>query len=191
MTAIWAENLLNLQNLDMEIRNLKIRLNMLPKEAEVIQQKIAAAESAVKKLRSRKAAHELEYKQNEDSIAELNEKITKLQEQSDLVKKNTEYQAMLGSIAMLKKSISDIETRQLELMELIEQDASDIRTAVANAKPQVAGYKAEMAELAELNNDIKRRGRELLAQRPELRKLVDAEVLPRYEQILQQLRKAD
>ena len=41
---------------------------------------------------------------------------------AELVKKNTEYQAMLGSIAMLKKSISDLETSQLELMEMLEKD---------------------------------------------------------------------
>ena len=37
MTAIWAENLLNLQKLDLEIRNLKLRLTILPKEAEELQ----------------------------------------------------------------------------------------------------------------------------------------------------------
>ena len=34
MTAVWAKNLLNLQELDLEVRNLKLRLNIIPKEVE-------------------------------------------------------------------------------------------------------------------------------------------------------------
>ena len=135
--------------------------------------------------KAKKAEHELACKKNEDEIAELNSKIEKLRQQSDLVKKNTEYQAMLGSIAMLQKSISDLETTQLELMEMLEKDKSNIRSAMENVKPLTAPLREELSELAELANDVKRRGRELLAKRPELRSMVDGEILPRYEQILQ------
>ncbi|MBE6366614.1 MAG: hypothetical protein E7052_01730 [Lentisphaerae bacterium] len=184
MSAIWAENLLKLQELDMEIRNLKLRLTMLPKEAEKIQKQIASVESGVRSAREKRAQHELELKQTESQIAELNDKAGKLQEQSALVKKNSEYQAMLGSIAMLKKSISELETRQIELMDMLEKDTLLIRKAEADAKPQTAGLRQEIAELNELASDIKRRGRELLAKRPEVRSMVDSEILPRYEQIL-------
>ena len=185
MAVSWVEKLLALQDLDMEIRKLKLRLTMIPKEAEKLQQQIAVIENKVKLARSVKAEHELQIKKNENEIAELNGKIEKLQAQSELVKKNTEYQAMLGSIAMLKKSIGDLETSQLELMETIEQDNEAIRKALAAVKPESAPLREELSELAELVNDVKRRGRELLAKRPELRSMVDGEVLPRYEQILQ------
>ena len=185
MAANWVEKLLNLQNLDMEIKNLKLRLTMIPKEGEKLQKEIASIENKVKVLRAKKAEHELEYKKNESEIADLNGKIDKLQTQSDLVKKTTEYQAMLGSIAMLKKSISELETAQLELMDKLTEDDAKIATAIKNVKPQTAPLKEELNELAELASDVKRRGRELLAKRPELRSLVDAEILPRYEQILQ------
>lgn len=185
MAVSWVEKLLALQDLDMEIKKLKLRLTMLPKEAENLQKELAAIEGKVKAARSVKAEHELQLKKNENEIAELNSKIEKLQAQSELVKKNTEYQAMLGSIAMLKKSISDLETSQLELMEQLEKDNNSIRAAMAAVKPESTPLREELTELAELANDIKRRGRELVAQRPALRSMVDGEVLPRYEQILQ------
>jgi len=78
MSAIWAENLLKLQELDMEIRNLKLRLTMLPKEAEKIQKQIASVESGVRSAREKRAQHELELKQTESQIAELNDKAGKL-----------------------------------------------------------------------------------------------------------------
>lgn len=185
MKAVWAENLLKLQELDLEIRNLKLRLTILPKEAEDLQKKIAAVENKARKAKEVKAAHERELKQTEAEIAELDEKVKKLQSQSDLVKKNSEYQAMLGSIAMLKKSISDLESKQLELMDTLEVDQSAIVKALQQVKPETAGFREELAELAELASDIKKRGRELVAKRPELRSMIDSEVLPRYEQILQ------
>lgn len=185
MSAVWVKNLLKLQELDLEIRNLKLRLTMIPKEAENLKQEIAKIEGKVKIAKEKKAAHELQLKQNEAEIADLNDKIGKLQTQSALVKKNTEYQAMLGSIAMLKKSISDLESKQLELMDLLTADDQAIYAAAAAVKPETAGLRAELKELAELYNDIKARGRELVAKRPELRSMVDSEILPRYEQILQ------
>ena len=185
MTAVWVKNLLNLQALDLEIRNLKLRLTMIPKEAEKLQQEIAEIESKVRIAKEKKAAHELQLKKAEAEIAEINDKIGKLQTQSALVKKNTEYQAMLGTIAMLKKSISELESQQLELMDTLAGDDKAIYAAAAAVKPETAPLREELAELAELVNDVKRRGRELLAKRPELRSMVDSEVLPRYEQILQ------
>ena len=183
MTAVWAKNLLNLQELDLEVRNLKLRLNIIPKEVENLQQQIAAIESKVKNAKAAKAAHELQLQQTESEIAELNDKIGKLQTQSAMVKKNTEYQAMLGSIAMLKKSVSDLESRQLELMDTLTADDQAIRAAAAAVKPETAPLREEIKEFAELVNDIKARGRALLAKRPELRSMVDASILPRYEQI--------
>ena len=184
MAAVWVKNLLNLQALDLEIRNLKLRLTMIPKEAENLQKEIAKIESKVKIAKDKKANHELQLKQTESEIAELNDKVGKLQTQSALVKKNTDYQAMLGSIAMLKKSISDLESKQLELMDTIAADDKAIYAAAAAVKPETAPLREEIKELAELFNDVKARGRELLAKRPELRSMVDAEILPRYEQIL-------
>lgn len=185
MSAYWVQNLLKLQDLDMEIRNLKLRLTMIPKEAEKLQQEIAKIEGKVKIAKEKKAAHDRELKQTEAEIAELNDKIGKLQTQSALVKKNTEYQAMLGSIAMLKNSISDLESKQLELMDTLAADDQAIRQAISDVKPETAGLREELKELAELFSDVKKRGRELLNQRPDLRSMVDSEILPRYEQILQ------
>ena len=59
MSAVWVKNLLKLQELDLEIRNLKLRLTMIPKEAENLKQEIAKIEGKVKIAKEKKAAHEL------------------------------------------------------------------------------------------------------------------------------------
>ncbi len=185
MIALWAQHLLKLQELDLEIRNLKLRLTMIPKEIEKLQKQIAVIEGKVTAAKKLKAVHEQALQSCESTIADLQDKIAKLDAQSNLVKKNSEYQSMLGTIAMHKKAISDEETRQLELMEQLENDSAAIRKAMAAVAPETAGFRAEIVELNELTRDVKRRGRELLAKRPELRDAVDPSILPRYEQILQ------
>ena len=184
MAAIWVQNLLKLQNLDLEIRNLKLRMTMIPKEADAIKKQVAAIEAKVKAAKELRQNHERELKQNESDSAALAEKVRKLEQQSGLVKKNTEYQAMMDSIAMLKNAISDHETRSLELMDLIEEDAGKIRAAEASAKLESAGLREEYEELRTLYREVQLRIRELEKQRPDLRNGVDSEVLPRYEQIL-------
>ena len=85
---------------------------------------------------------------------------------------------------MLKKSSSELESKQIELMDILADDDKAIYAAVTAVKPETAPLRSELKELAELVNDIKARGRELLAKRPELRSMTDSEILPRYEQIL-------
>ena len=168
----------------MEIRNLRLRMTMIPKEAAAIKEKIAVIESRVKAAREQRQSHEMELKRSEAEAAELAAKIRKLEQQSGLVKKNTEYQTMMDTIAMLKKAIGDHETRSLELMDLIEEDAGKIRAAEASAKLESAGLREEYEELRSLYRDVQLRIRELEKERPALRECIDSEVLPRYEMIL-------
>ncbi len=184
MTAIWAENLLKLQELDLEIRNLKLRLIMIPKETVAVKDRIAAIEAEVKNARDARQTHERELKQNEAEAQGLADKITKLEQQSALVKKNSEYQAMLASIAMLKDSISTLETRALELMDMIDADGAAIREAEQSAKTVSAGLRDELEELQFLSADVQKRISELDSGRGGLRNMVDSELLSRYEMIL-------
>ena len=98
-------SLLALQELDLKLRNLEARLKMLPKEMKSLIVKrdellagTAAAADKVRKI-------ELAIKDTEGKIAGIEEENRKLQQQSSLVKKNTEYQAMLAAIENNKKKV--------------------------------------------------------------------------------------
>ena len=101
-------SLLRLQELDLKIRNLEARLKMLPKEMKNLIAKrdelLAVTAAAADKVRQ----IELAIKAAEGEIAKLEEENKRLQQQSSLVKKNTEYQAMLAAIENNKKKISQI-----------------------------------------------------------------------------------
>ena len=102
--------LLTLQEADMRRKGMESRLALLPKEMDAIiarRDKLsaenAAALEAVKK-------EELAIKKCESEIEQLSEKSRKLQQQSALVKKNNEYQAMMAEIADNKDKISSSKT---------------------------------------------------------------------------------
>ena len=120
MPARWVQALLEVQATDLRIRDLETRMSLLPGELTKLKEKrdkvaagTAAAADAARKI-------ERAIKANESEIARLTEESKKLQQQSAMVKKNTEYQAMLNTIALNKNKIGDLEGKVLELMDQFE-----------------------------------------------------------------------
>lgn len=184
MAARWAEALLKLQTIDLRIRELETRLALLPKEMETLKGKrdaavaeVAAAANAAKKI-------ELNRKSVESEIEKLNGENKKLQQQSSMVKKNTEYQAMLGTIALNNKKIGELESRELELMDEFEAAKKAYRKLRQNNEAAVNAIRAEFDELVAFAGDLKKEIAQLKAERPADVRGVDAETLARYNRLL-------
>ena len=184
MAARWAEALLKLQTIDLRIRELETRLALLPKEMETLKGKrdaavaeVAAAANAAKKI-------ELNRKSVESEIEKLNGENKKLQQQSSMVKKNTEYQAMLGTIALNNKKIGELESRELELMDEFEEAKKAYRKLRQNNEAAVNAIRAEFDELVAFAGDLKKEITQLKAERPADVRGVDAETLARYNRLL-------
>ena len=90
MPAKWVQSLLKLQANDLRIRDLEQRIKLLPSEMNALKAKrdqlVASTAAAAE------AAHkvEREIKSAESEIARLTDESRKLQQQSAMVKKNTE-----------------------------------------------------------------------------------------------------
>jgi len=83
--------MLALQELDMRIRNLKLRLSMLPVEKEKLSSENVREQEAMKEAKTKMQKTELEIKQLEAAIQKENSEILRFQGQSIMVKKNEEY----------------------------------------------------------------------------------------------------
>ncbi len=184
MTAKWAELLLLLQNVDLKIRELKKRLALLPAERKRLTEKLESLqhdrEEASKQLKS----IELAIKNAESEIASHQQAVTKLQQQSAMVKKNSEYQAMLSQIAALKIKIGDLESTILEKYD--EQEAAKLKVQAVNTEVDSAmrSTRAEIAELDEFAVEIKKDIEEKTAEREKLSAGVEKTLLSRYNQLL-------
>lgn len=184
MAARWAEALLKLQTIDLRIRELETRLALLPKEMETLKGKRDAAVAEVATAANAAKEIELNRKSVESEIEKLNGENKKLQQQSSMVKKNTEYQAMLGTIALNNKKIGELESRELELMDEFEEAKKAYRKLRQNNEAAVNAIRAEFDELVAFAGDLKKEIAQLKAERPADVRGVDAETLARYNRLL-------
>ncbi|MDD5597096.1 MAG: hypothetical protein PHV82_04075 [Victivallaceae bacterium] len=181
----WIENLLALQKVDMRIINLHLRLKMIPGEIAKLKQKIESAETNIAEAKSSMQKTGLEIKQTESAITELNKKIEHLQQQSSLVKKNTEYQAMLIQIDNLKAKISEHETAELILFDQDEANKEKFKELEKAFGAEKGGIEEEITELIELESEIKAEIKQLMKTRQPLEARIDSAILPQYKRLLQ------
>lgn len=184
MAARWAEALLKLQRVDLKIRELEARLALLPKEMTELKNKRDAAVVEVNAAASAAKKIELERKGVESEIEKLNAENKRLQQQSAMVKKNTEYQAMLGTIALNEKKVGDLESRELELMDRFEEARKAYRKIRQDNEAAVNAIRAEFDELVAFAGDLKKEIAQLKEERPADIRGVDGETLARYNRLL-------
>ena len=166
--------LLALQSQDMRMRDLKLRQISIPKELDKIIARrdslnaaTAAAADKVKKM-------ELAIKAREGEIQTLNAESTKLQQQSALVKKNNEYQALLGAIEEeLLIKFDELEVIKAEAERIRRTNAAELRAARQEFEELLGFSKTCEAEVAKL-----------IKERPALLSGIPADLLSRYERLL-------
>ena len=181
MAAKWVEALLALQTVDQKIQDLEQRMTLLPKEMASLKAKRDAAVAATHAAAQDARRIEAEIKNGEAEIARLREESRKLQQQSALVKKNTEYQAMLSTIALNEKHIGEIESRILVLMDDFEAGKARYRKIKSDNDAVTRMAREEFEELVAFAGEVKERIARLRAERPALTAKVDSDTLLRYE----------
>lgn len=185
MAARWAKSLLELQTVDLRIRELEARLALLPKEMGELKDKRDAAVAAVAAAATAAKKIEQERKSLESEIEALNDENKRLQQQSAMVKKNNEYQAMLGTIALNQKKVGDLESRVLERMDAFEAAKKTYREIKQENETAVNALRTEFEELVSFAADLKKEVAELKAGRSEENiRGVDRDTLSRYRQLL-------
>ena len=177
-------SLLALQELDLKLRDMESRLKLLPKEMQALIGKrdalLANTAAAAEKVRQ----VELSIKSVEGEIAQLEEENRKLQQQSALVKKNTEYQAMLAAVENNKKKISEFEEKDLLLFDELEQARQNARKTKENNTHTIANIKSEFDELFAFSKEVEAEIARLKAERPNRLSGIDPDTMSRYTRLL-------
>lgn len=120
------ELLMKLQDLDYDLGELERSKEYIPDMIENLRKEIADTEQ--KRLATREALTRatLEVKDIELQVLEKQERLKKLQEKMMAIKTNKEYDALISEIDQLKEAISNLETRDVELMEMSENYQKEI-----------------------------------------------------------------
>jgi predicted nucleic acid-binding Zn-ribbon protein len=184
MTDPDLEALLILQEADLRRKGMEKRLELLPKEMDAIIARRDQLNASTAQAADLLKKEELAVKKCEAEIARLNEESQKLQQQSALVKKNNEYQAMLGQIADNKRKVGLLEEELLEKFDKVaelKENAEKVKRANAL---ELRNARAEFEELLAFSKSVKAEIAKAVSDRPVLAANVRDELLSTYNRLL-------
>ncbi|MBQ7694512.1 MAG: hypothetical protein IJT50_05250 [Lentisphaeria bacterium] len=178
------KRLLKLQEADMRQRDMETRLENLPKEMQRLLARRDEVMASTAAAAARFRAVKQKIQKDEALIAELNAASDKLRQQTTMVKKNNEYQAMLASIELNKKKVSEAEDRILLAADELEAAGkAGARIKFAN-DAELKNLKAEFDELFAFSKTLKEEIARLREGRPALLENIPPALLSAYEALL-------
>ena len=179
----WVKALLGLQELDISVAKLEVKLAEIPvQEAEtkkMYQAETDASAAAKKTVQD----IELTIRRLEGEITSLKTQKENFQAKTSLIKNNDEYRAALLQIEQCDKAVSEAEDKQIVAMD--ELEAAKKVLAEKNATLQAAQKKAEavFAELETSKGNCQKELAVLSEKRPQLASAVEPALLKRYERL--------
>jgi hypothetical protein len=183
MLAI-IEQLLIIQDRDRRIAQLKAEKARIPGEVAAVDQRLAETSQRMDSLRNQQKHLESERKKLEIEADADRSQIIKYRMQLNLIKSNTEYQALLKEIAKAEEEIVHVEDRELEFMEEFERLHGAIKEEQTTIKELSAKAETVKQELQKRAANIEQELAQLQAERDKLTQEADPGALARYERLL-------
>src|SRR5579859_828403 len=178
------DKLLELQEVDKEIRRLQAEVAALPKRVAVIEQKLAGTKAHLERVRNAAKGDEANRKKFEASIKDLQAKISKYRDQSLDVKTNDQYKALLHEIQFAEQEIRLNEDRILEVMVNVDAREKEVKAADAELKAETAEIEKEKEEARKVTAEDQKKLSEWNAKRDGLRHGISEDVLRHYERVM-------
>lgn len=182
MTETIAD-LLALQDKDQRLRTLRTELEALPAEKAAKERLIAEAAARLEAARTRSREIEVQKKSLEVEAAAKREQIARYRTQQMQTRKNEEFTALAHEIAGAEKVVTEIEDRELVLMEEAEALRPQIAAAEQTYQSEKLKYDGQIAVLGDKAENLKSRIAELEAARVTAASSVEEDLLDRYDRL--------
>jgi predicted nucleic acid-binding Zn-ribbon protein len=177
------ERLLILQDRDKKARALRAELKNLPVERKNLEQKLADARHQAGDAKTRQRNAEVEQARLETEIRSRRDQINKYETQKLQTRKNEEYQALNHSIEHVRKEISGIEDRQIELMETLEALKPEVASSEKAAAYAAALVQRQLTDLDTKAKNLELQLSELEASRNKYTEGVSEDLLDTYKRL--------
>jgi uncharacterized protein len=128
------QNLLDLQNVDIRLTDVRARLARFPKKIVDSDARIAAAKASVDASKASQLANVKDRKKYELDVESWKDKVRKYRDQSSQIKTNEAYRALQHEVQLAEQEIAKAEDRLLEQMVASEEYDGRIKTADAALK---------------------------------------------------------
>ena len=176
--------LLVLQDRDRRLLSLAKDLEKLPQDEARAQGKLAADLKAVQAANDALVECELQLKRIELDVGARNTTIQRLKVQQFETRKNDEYQALGNEVIRYEKEVDELETKELELMEKIDQLRAEQKEAEAKRSKTQNLVDEDLASIRQRAERIKQDQAELSAEREQLAAAIPDSILPLYQRLM-------
>ena len=167
----WVESLLNLQETDCRLDRMKAQIDTAPQQKKEAQENLEAQHKAALAAKEEVRKKDLEIGAENAEVVKIQDYISKTLAQTNSVKDNKTYKALLDEAESQKGRIAEREEVILALMEeqealksifkesqaklgeavdRVEQMVSDLDVRIENCKKQIAIYEVKKIEQTEL-----------------------------------------
>lgn len=178
------EALLVLQETDRKIAKLQREIRDIPARKVEVETQLERAKTRLDEARAAQMQVKSDLKQLEVEVESHKEKIDRYKNQQMEAKTNEQYRALLIEAANEEKGISDIEDRELELMERLEVSKKSIDERAAELKEEEEGICEEQEMLVERLSETEEAVLGLTDKRAKMAGNVDQGLLVKYERVL-------
>ena len=177
------EQLLIIQDRDQRIRSLKTELKNAPLQRSEIEARLNVANTGAGQAKQKMMELEVEKKRLEVEAQSKRDAIGRFKVQQMQTRKNEEFQALANEIAHFEREIQKIEDRELEVMEAIEQVKPALVEAEKNAAVAKGRVASQLDDLEAKSKALQQALVELEAERANLAKAVDEDILDQYNRL--------
>lgn len=129
-------------NLDGKIRDLREKEKTLPAKANAAKAKAEELNTRLKNLETKHSDTLLRRRQADLDLQNERNNLRKWESRADQIRGDREYAALMSEIGGLKRSISNIETRIIDDMQILE----DTEKEIAQVKTRAAAASSEATE---------------------------------------------
>jgi len=179
------EKLLAIQDRDQRLRTFRTELGAIPTEKSAKERLIAEAAARLENARTRAKEIEVQKKSLEVEAASKREQIVRYKTQQMQTRKNEEFSALAHEIETVEKSITQIEDREIELMEEAEALRPQISSAEQTYAADKSKYETQISNLGEKESNLKARISEIEETRKASAAEIDEDLLDRYNRLFQ------
>jgi len=176
-------NLIQLQNLDEEIRQTSLLLERIPSQLDEIDRNIEAQFKAVETAREKLALNQKKRRESEVNVQDIREQIRKFQHQQSGVKTNKEYSALLKEIEEAQNKIDAVEEEIISQMLAADEIGADIQKTTDKANRAKEKLSQDKEALRIKQQELLEREKQLHSERERLFPKIPKDQASLYQQL--------
>lgn len=177
------EKLLTLQDRDQKLRAVLTEIAALPAEKEARDRELRNADARLEAARTRQREIEVERKKLEVEVQAKRDQISRYKNQQLETRKNEEFSALRHEIEVAEKVITELEDRELVLMEEAESLKPALQAAQEAHAEEKRKVESHMASLTTRKENLEARKKELESERPGFTGGIEEDLLDRYNRL--------